>query len=359
MALGGIAIAMGGKVFRTIVYVFFLYGFIVLLFSVVVFLTHSSADFAAAYAQHFSGGVPKVFSDAAAKGYTPGANLANLGAIVPLLFVSIGPYPVMQMVAGEIKNPRRALLYGLVLAEIVSILVWFGITFIFDHVVGISFIEAWTLTVGGGSSTVPTVFVSLFYPYAALLWLMFIGLFIGNIGWSWLGLIFISRVFMAWSFDRVLPSALSKVNDRFHTPHVGIGLGCILACVPMYLTYFTSFITVQVNLVFLFSIVWILTSVSAIILPYRRRSIFEASVAHRRVLGVPILSLLGFLGVILFGYLGYNSTTNSAVGPFALGAQLFVVALIIASLVVYAISFYYNKARGLDLTLVFRQLPPE
>jgi hypothetical protein len=127
----------------------------------------------------------------------------------------------------------------------------------------------------------------------------------------------------------------------------------------MYLTYFTSFITVQVNLVFLFSIVWILTSVSAIILPYRRRSIFEASVAHGRLLGVPILSLLGFLGVALFGYLGYNSTTNSAVGPFALGAQLFVVALITAPLVIYAISFYYNKARGLDLRLVFGQLPPE
>jgi len=263
------------------------------------------------------------------------------------------------MVAGEIKNPRRALLYGLVLAEIVSILAWFGLTFIFDRAVGISFLEAWTLTVGGGSSTVPTVFVSLFYPNSTLLWLMFIGLFIGNIGWSWLGLIFISRIFMAWSFDRVLPSALSKVSDRFHTPHVGIALGCVLACIPMYLTYFTSFITVQVNLVFLFSIVWILTSVSAIIIPYRRKSIFETSVAHGKLGGVPILSLLGILGVILFGYLGYNSTTNSAVGPFALGAQLFIVALMIAPFVIYAISFYYNRARGLDLRLVFRQLPPE
>jgi amino acid transporter len=359
MALGGIAIALGGKVFRTIVYAFFLYGFIVLVFSVIVFLTHTQADFSAAYAQYFQGGVPKVFSDAAAKGYTPGVTLANLGALVPVLFVSVGPYPVMQMVGGEIKNPRRSLLYGLVVAEIVSILVWFGLTFLFDSVIGISFLEAWTLTVGGGSSTVPTAFVSLFYPDRTLLWLMAIGLFIGNIGWSWLGLIFISRLFMAWSFDRVLPSALSNVNDRFHTPHVGIALACALACVPMYLEYFTSFITVQVNLVFLFSIVWILTSVSAIILPFRRKSIFESSAAHGRIGGIPILSLLGVLGVILFCYLGYNSTTNAAVGPFALGAQLFIVALIIAPLVIYCASFYYNKARGLDLRLVFGQLPPD
>lgn len=359
MALGGIATAVGGRVFRAIVYVFFLYGFCVLVFSVVVFVTHSSGDFAAAYGHYFQGGVSKVFTDAASKGYSPGATLAYLGPLVPVLFVSIGPYPVMQMVGGEIKNPRRSLLYGLVVAEIVSILVWFGLTYVFDNVVGISFLEAWTLTVGGGSSTVPTVFVSLFYPDRVLLWLMFIGLFIGNIGWSWLGLIFISRLFMAWSFDRVFPPILSNVSDRFHTPHFAIALACILACVPIYLEYFTSFITVQVNLVFLFSIVWILTSISAIVLPYRRKGIFEASAAHARLGRVPILSLLGILGVILFSYLGYNSTTNPAVGPFALGAQLFVVGLIVVALLIYVASFYYNKSHGMDLRLVFAQLPPD
>jgi amino acid transporter len=225
--------------------------------------------------------------------------------------------------------------------------------------VGIAFLEAWTLTVGGGSSTVPTVFVTLFYPSNIILWFMAIGLFVGNIGWSWLGLVFISRLFMAWSFDRVLPSALANVNDRFHTPHVAVMLACILACIPMYLQYFTSFITVQVNLVFLFSIVWFLTSVSAIVLPFIRKSIFEASAARARVGRVPVISLLGVLGAVLFGYLGYNSTTNPAVGPFAFGAQLFVVGLVVSALLVYAASFYYNKLRGVDLGLVFRQLPPD
>jgi amino acid transporter len=359
MIIGGVAIAVGGRVFRGIVYSFFSYGFCVLLLSVVVFLSHTPAQFLAVYGQYFQGGVPKVFSDAAAKGYSPGTTLANLGPIVAVLFVSIGPYPVMQMVGSEIKNPRRSLLYGLVLAEIVSILVWFGLTYLFDSVVGVAFLEAWTLTVGSGSSTVPTVFVTLFYPNNVILWFMAIGLFIGNIGWSWLGLVFISRLFMAWSFDRILPSALANVNDRFHTPHIAIVLACILACIPMYLEYFTSFITVQVNLVFLFSIVWFLTSVSAIVLPFMRKTIFEASAARSKVGGIPIISLLGGLGAILFGYLGYNSTTNPAVGPFAFGAQLFVVGLVASALLVYAASFYYNKSRGVDLRLMFRQLPPD
>ena len=358
-SIGAVTIVLGSKTFRTIVYSFFVYGFLVLIISVGVFLTHSHADFSSAYAQYFQGGVTKVFSDAAAKGYTPGTSLANLGAVVPLLFVSIGPYPVMQMVAGEIKNPRRTLLYGLVLAEVASILVWFGLTFIFDNLVGISFLEAWTLTVGGGSSTVPTVFVTLLTPNSILLWVIAVGLFVGNIGWGWLGIVFISRLFMSWAFDRTAPSALAKVNDRYHTPHVAIGLAAAFTLVPMYLSFFVSFITAQVNLVFLFAVVWFLTAISAIVLPLRRPDILDAAAWKPRVLGVPVLSVLGVLGAVLFAYLAYNSVTNPAMGPFSFGAQTTILIVTIIPIILYATSYYYNKTRGIDLSIVMAQIPPE
>jgi len=263
------------------------------------------------------------------------------------------------MVGAEIKNPRRSLLYGLVLAEAASILVWLSLTFLFDHVVGISFLEAWTLTVGGGSSTVPTVFVTMFYPNRTLLWFMVVGLFIGNIGWSWLGLIFASRIFMAWSFDRVGPTRLADVNYRFHTPHVAIALTVFLCTIGMYLTYFTSFITEQVNAIFLFSIVWLLTAISAIVVPFRRRSLFEASAARGKFSGVPVLSVLGLISAILFGYLAYNSTINSAMGSWQFGAQLFVAGLVSAAAILYAGSFFYNRSRGIDLRQVVGELPPD
>ena len=358
-AVGATAIIIGSRLFRTIVYSFFIYGFLVMLISVVVFVTHTPADFAAAYAQYFPGGVAKVFSDAAAKGYTPGASLANLGAVVPLLFVSIGPYPVMQMVAGEIKNPRRALLYGLVLAEIASILVWFGLTFIFDHLVGISFLEAWTLTVGGGASTVPTVFVTLLNPNNVLLWVIVIGLFIGNIGWGWLGIVFISRLFMSWAFDRTLPTALARVSDRYHTPHVAIALAAAFSIIPMYLYFFVTFITTQVNAIFLFAVVWFLTAVSAILLPFRRRYLFDAAPWKPRLAGVPVLSILGILGAALFGFLAYNSVTNPAIGPFSNAAQETILIVMIIPVVIYAMSYYYNRSRGLDISKAMAQLPPE
>ena len=284
--------------------------------------------------------------------------LAALFAVIPLLFVSIGPYPVIQFGGGEVKNPRRSLLYGLVLAEAFSILIWFGLTYVVDNIVGISFMEAWTLTVGGGFSTVPTAFTTVLNTSGVLLWLIVAGLFVGNIGWSWLSLVFISRLFLAWSFDRIIPASFAHVTDRFHTPTAAIIIGATLAIIPMYLVYFTSFISTQVNAIFLYSVVWFLAAVSAAVLPFTRRRIFET--AQKSTVGrVPVVSLFGVLGAILFVYLGYNSATNSAIGSFALGAQILTAIVVVIPLVIYAISNAYNKRRGISLRLLHSEIPPE
>ena len=275
--------------------------------------------------------------------------------------MSIGPYPVMQFVGGEIRRPRTSLLYGLVLAEAFSIAIWFGLTYMLDNVVGLPFIEAWAIQNGGGGaplSTVPTAFATLLNPSSVLLWLIVVGLFIGNIGWSWLSLVFISRLFLAWSFDRVMPQWLAKVNDRFHTPVNAIILGAVLAIIPMYLQYFTSFISAQVNAIFFYSVVWFLAAISAALIPFRRRDVYESATGGKRK-GIPVISVLGIVGAALFAYLGYNSISNPAVGPFQTSAQVLVVVVILIPVAIYWASYRYHKRRGVDLRLVQSQIPPE
>ena len=356
--LGAILASVGGKIFKYLIYSFFAYGAFAMLLVLGIFLSSNHASFVAAYGNYFPGGVSQVFTQAAAKGYAPGATLASLSAVVPILFISIGPYPVMQFVGGEIRHPRKSLLYGLVMAEVVSIVVWFGLTYLLDSLVGIPFIEAWTLTVGGGSATVPTAFATVLNPNPVLLWLIVTGLFIGNIGWSWLSLVFISRLFLAWSFDRVIPRSFAQVSDRFHTPTVAIIAATLIAIIPMYLEYFTSFIAAQINAVFFYSIVWFLAAVSAIILPFGRRSLYDSLISGPRK-GIPVLSLLGLAGVVLFTYLGYNSITNSAIGPFSAGAQIFTALVVAVPAVIYLASYYYNKTKGTDLRRLHALIPPE
>ena len=106
-------------------------------------------------------------------------------------------------------------------------------------------------------------------------------------------------------------------------------------------------------------VVWFLTAVSAVLLPFRRKSIFEASSWRPQVTGVPVLSILGILGAALFAFLAYNSVTNPAIGPFSYPAQVTILIVIIIPIVIYTISYYYNRSRGLDLGKVMAQLPPE
>lgn len=360
LAIGAVLVTAGGRLFRLVVYSFFGYGVFTMLLVMVIFLTSSHAHFVSAYNGYFQGGVSKVFSDAGGAGYSPGASLANLGAVVPLLFVSIGPYPVMQFVGGEIRRPRTSLLYGLVLAEAASIAIWFGLTYMLDRVIGLPFIEAWAIQNGGGAplSTVPTAFATVLNPSALLLWLIVVGLFIGNIGWSWLSLVFISRLFLAWSFDRVMPQWLSKVSGRFHTPVNAVVVGAVLALIPMYLQYFTSFISAQVNAVFFYSVVWFLAAVSAALLPFTRREVYESATGGKRR-GIPSISVLGAVAAALFAYLGYNSITNPAVGPFQLSAEIVVGLVVLIPVGIYLVSYRYHKAKGIDLRLAQSQLPPE
>lgn len=356
LLVGAVIVTVGGRLIRYALYALFGYGALAMVLVLIVFLASSNSQFATAYGNYFSGGVSGVMSKAASSGYTPGSSLSNLSAVIPLLFVSIGPYPVMQLVGGEIRGPRKSLLTGLVLAEVFSIAVWFGLTYLLDSRVGISFIEAWTV-VNSHTATVPTAFASVLYPNEILIWLLVVGLFIGNIGWSWLALTFIGRLFLAWSFDRVIPARFAAVSDRFHTPTTAIAFATALAIVPMYLSYFTSFITAQVNAILFYSVVWFLAALSAILLPYTRKDIYRLS--HGERTGIPRLSVLGVLAATLFAYLGYNSVTNPAIGPFAGSAEVFTAALVMVPIAIYAASYWYNKRRGIDLSKLHSQLPPD
>ncbi len=359
LVVGATGIILGGRVFRMIIYGFFAFGAITLVIVMAMFVLNGQATFAVDYAKYFPGGVPAVYAAAsAADGYAPGYNLATLGLIVPVIFVSLGPYPTMQMVGGEIKNPKRALLYGAVGAEIASIIIFLLMTYLFDHSIGISFLEAWTV-MNNHSSTVPSALAMVFYPNTILLWIITAGLFVGNIGWWWLALVFASRIPMAWAFDRVVPTQLAHVSDRFHTPTTAVIVTVLLSTIPMYLIFFTSFISTQLNGTFLFTIAWLISAVAAIVLPFRRKSIFEMSQSTAKFAGLPVLSWVGVVSLVVLGYLSYNAFTNPAIGPGAFTARLVILAIVVAPLVIYAISYYYHKSRGFNLSLLSQELPPE
>jgi basic amino acid/polyamine antiporter, APA family len=358
LVVGGVGVVLGGRVFRAIIYGFFAYGAVTLAIVMAIFSLNSQATFAADYAKYFPGGVQAVFKAAAAAGYSPGYSLAALGLVVPVIFVSLGPYPTMQLVGGEIRNVKRSLLYGAVGAQVASIAIFVLLTFAFDHAVGIPFLEAYTVA-QNYSSTVPSALGMVLYPNQVLLWVITGGLFVGNIGWWWLALLLASRIPMAWGFDRIGPPFLAHVSDRFHTPTMSVALTVALATIPMYLVFFTSFIGTQLNGTFLFTLVWLISAVAAIVLPFRRKSIFAKSQNTAKFAGFPVLSWVGVVSLAVIGYLSYNAFTNPAIGPGALGAKLIIAGIIGVAAAIYLASYYYHRRKGVDLSSLAGELPPE
>jgi basic amino acid/polyamine antiporter, APA family len=361
LAIGGAVTLVGGRVLRYIIYGFFGYAFLTLVVVAGIFLSTNHASFVSDFntnAAYFANSTSNIFASAAASGYTPGASLATLSVVIPVLFVSIGPYPVMQMVGGEIKNPRRSLLYGLVGAELVSIAVWFGLTYLLDRVVSISFVEAYAVA-RGYNAPVPTVFASVIAPNTLLTWFIFGGLFVSNMGWSWLGFTFLSRLVMSMSFDGMISTKFAHVSERFRTPTYAVVLICAIAVVPMYLEFYTSFLATQVNSIFLLAVVWMLTSLCAIVLPFRKKRLYQTTADAKRPLGIPNISILGAIGLVVFGYLAYYSIVNPAVGPFKTGAQLFLLGILAAAIVIYLATYFYNRSRNLNINAIFNELPPE
>ena len=96
-----------------------------------------------------------------------------------------------------------------------------------------------------------------------------------------------TRNLFAWSFDGVAPRQLATVGERTHAPWVAALLITAIAIVLLALYVFTSFFTIVVNYIVIFSIAFWMASFAAILLPYRRRDLFEQApeAVRRKILG--------------------------------------------------------------------------
>jgi basic amino acid/polyamine antiporter, APA family len=171
-----------------------------------------------------------------------------------------------------------------------------------------------------------------------------------------------TRNLFAWSVDRVAPDALTKVDRRFHAPWVATLV--IIACAEVLLALyvFTTIFENVSNYIVLFSIAFWIASFAAILLPYRRPEIFATApdYVQRRVGGVPVITLLGLGNLILFSMVLYSAFKLPAFsGPTGTGAVLFVIGVYVAGVVWYLVARALNKRRGVDLNLLYREIPPE
>jgi APA family basic amino acid/polyamine antiporter len=171
-----------------------------------------------------------------------------------------------------------------------------------------------------------------------------------------------TRNMFAWSFDGVAPRQLATVGQRTHAPWPAAILISAIAIVLLALYVFTSFFTIVVNYIVIFSVAFWMASFAAILLPYRRRDLFEQApeVVKRKIAGIPVMTLLGVGNLILFTLILIASFDTPAFsGPTGGRAIAFVVGIYVSGVVLYFVSREVQRRRGVNLDLLYKEIPPE
>jgi len=298
----------------------------------------------------------------------PGLNMAATMQGVTFTFINFLGFTSTAYIAGEIKEVRKSQLLAICGAVIVFGLLTWGIYQAAYYAMGGDFIGSISyLFITGGESyplSYPPFFNFLFMfitrnvyllsfmeicwafmPLAAGLTYMFIG----------------TRILFAWAFDRVIPTWVSKVDRRYNSPYVALIAVTLVAIFFQYLWLFTGLMNFFSYLVFGWMIMQIITGISAMIFPFRRKDIFEAapSVVKAKAGPVPILSILGLLNIIISGWLAYASMGPAFIGELDMSVFGFTIGLFVTGFIIYWISSAYHRAKGIPLELSFKEIPPE
>ena len=159
------------------------------------------------------------------------------------------------------------------------------------------------------------------------------------------------RSVFAWAFDRLLPEKFAEVNER---------TTAMLAWSVLSTDFFTWLaLGVEAGVVCI-----VIVGIAALAFPSRRPDLYQASPANVRFAGIPVLYIVAPLSIAVMLFLVYLTVTYPAL---ALAGNLdnmwqipaFMGMIVVIGLVLYYVAKMVRRSQGIDVDLVYRELPPE
>src|SRR6266851_4898608 len=224
---------------------------------------------------------------------------------------------------------------------------------------------------GGAAPPVPT------WPYPVMFagWLvnshLFQALLIIVMGlwfFGWAGTLFLSstRVIFAAAFDRVLPSWAANISAKRRVPYGSLVLmivpSVVISAIYAYKPDFTS---VFLDATAVLALTFLATVVAAVVLPWRRKDLYDASpIARYKVAGVPLITVVGGITGLFLLFMLYEWSFN---GDNLYGTSLqktpnsviYFIATYVVAVVIYVVAFYVRRRQGIDLNRIHHEIPVE
>jgi amino acid transporter len=349
-----------------------------------VLLVGSNSDFAANFnalnAKFGGGNTQAVIDGANAQGAAP--NVGNWDATLPTIFAIM----VFMMwnwwsvyLAGELKSAANRgrqlnIMFGALIWDVVFIVI--GVLLLFkvtgyDFMVAVNTVtDPATGAVAGGAYAIPSgpwyhFMASLVYNIP-ILTILIVGSFLF---WSlpaMVGNTFMPiRTVFAWAFDRLLPEKFTEVNERTHSPVPAIllvmGLVTVMLAWSVVSTDFATWLALGVLAGVV--CVWIV-SVAAFVFPDRRPELYRASPANISWGGIPALKIVAVLSFLVMTFLVFLTIQYPALALYGNKDNIwwipaFMLGIVVVGLIVYYGARVIRRGQGVDVDLVYRELPPE
>jgi len=330
--------------------------------------TSTNADFVKAFSRFADyNAMIKAAHDA---GYSPeGPNpfVATLG-VMPFIFASTGYGIITAYFAGEVKSVKKNAFISQVISTAVGGLMLALLGALAIGVFGYDFLGSISQLGYSGAKEYPfsvppylNLFVSLLTNNPTVLW-MLAASFVASIIIAFPPTYMLStRNIFAWSFDRVIPAKLSSISERFHTPVYAVVAVAVLQFIALWAyTYGSPTVLALTSGAGMAEILtFIVVAIAAIAFPFRRKDLYERSPAKIGLGPVPLITVAGVISLIFYLMLEYFYLTNPLYGANTMPVFEAVAVSFILPVVIFVASFYYNKSKGLDLSLAFKDLPPE
>jgi len=171
------------------------------------------------------------------------------------------------------------------------------------------------------------------------------------------------KYLFAQAFDGVLPRGFAYVHPRYHTPMVAIAVMVVGGLIWMVIYQVSAWAWAGAylgGLVFNYIFYVLGTCVAAILFPITAKAIYAASpIAKYKVGTIPAISILGVLGLIYSLILLGFHIANPALGSTTPLSLTFIGSCYLLLLIYFYAMWFYRKRQGVDLSLAFKEIPPE
>jgi APA family basic amino acid/polyamine antiporter len=269
--------------------------------------------------------------------------------------------------AKDIRKPFWSMFWGLwvtvALVALVMLLVVKTMGWQFYNAANASF---WAGTAPVATWPYPVMFAGWLVDNKAFQALLIIVMGLWFFGWA--GTLFLSstRVIFAAAFDRVLPSWAANISAKRRVPYGSLALMIVPSIVVSAVwAYKPDFQNVFLDATAVLALTFLATVVAAVILPWRRRDLYEASsIAQYKVGGVPAITIVGVITGLFLLFMLYQWSFNPD-NLYGTSFQktgnsvAYFVATYVVAIVIYVVARIVRQRQGIDLRRIHHEIPVE